>query len=141
MKKILLSGLSILLLTGLNLSAQRHIAGLKVKADTLKADSIEYKLIVFDPGFDSWLVTKPSMNYYSNDYYRIKNKFYVTEWNYRYSLPLKFGSRYDSRIEYDPAIDYGLELNYRLYYYFLYFEEKNHTKLLDSPNSISRRFP
>lgn len=130
MKKILLSGLAILLLTGLNLSAQKPDAAIKMKADTLKADSIEYKLIVLDPGFDSWLATRPPMSYYSNDYYRIKNKLYVTEWNYRYGLPLRFGSIYDSRIEYDPAIDYGLELNYRLYYYFLYFEIKNHLSLL-----------
>ena len=37
---------------------------------------------------------------------------------------------YDNYIDYNPDADYGMDLNYRLYYYFKYFEETNHVKLL-----------
>ncbi len=36
---------------------------------------------------------------------------------------------YDSYIDYNPNIDYGLDLNYKLYYYFRYFEEKHGIRL------------
>ncbi len=36
----------------------------------------------------------------------------------------------DSYIDYRPNIDYGLDLNYKLYYYFKYFEERNNIRLL-----------
>jgi hypothetical protein len=100
----------------------------KVKADTVSADSVEYKIIILDPGFDTWLVTQPSMNFYSKEYYEFKNRRYVTEWNQRY-LHQRDTADYDSYIDYDFTKDYGLELNYKLYYYFKYFEETNGVSL------------
>jgi hypothetical protein len=97
-------------------------------ADTVSVDSIEYELIILDPGFESWLLTKPSKQYYSKEYYEYKNRLYVAEWNYRYST-IKNHGEYDSYIDYEPEIDYGLDLNYELYYYFKYFEETHGTKL------------
>jgi hypothetical protein len=130
MKKSIFIGLVILVAFQLNGYSQKNKNQARVMPDTIKIDSVEYELIVLDPGFDSWLATKPPENYYSKDFYELKNNLYVTEWNYRYDSPQKFGSLYDSRIDYDPFIDYGLDLNYRLYYYFLFFEESNHVKLL-----------
>jgi hypothetical protein len=101
------------------------------KADTLRADSLEYKLIVIDPGFESWLATKPSKLFYSQSYYEQKNRLYVTEWNHRY-MTYHGRVRYDSYIDYDFRIDYGLDLNYKLYYYFRYFEEKNNVRLINT---------
>jgi hypothetical protein len=62
---------------------------------------------------------------------RYKNRLYVSEWNYRYTT-IKNHGEYDSFIDYDPETDYGLDLNYKLYYYFKYFEEKHGTKLYPS---------
>jgi Family of unknown function (DUF6146) len=101
-----------------------------LKADTLSADSLEHRLIIMDPGFDVWLATKPPKEFYSNDYYAQKNRFYVTEWNLRY-VTLHNSDLYENYIEYNPKIDYGIDINYKLYYYFRYFEETNHVKLLD----------
>ena|ERR1035437_3900761 len=106
-------------------SEQRHL-----KADTLSADSLDHRLIIMDPGFDGWLATKPPKEFYSNDYYAQKNQFYVTEWNLRY-VTLHNSGLYENYIEYDPKVDYGIDINYKLYYYFRYFEETNHVKLLD----------
>ncbi len=106
----------------------------RLKVDTLKLvnDSLEYELIITDPGFEGWLVGKPSINYRSDTYYRSKNNLYVIEWNSRFLNPLKYGLIYENYIDYDPRIDYGIELNYKLYYYFRYFEEKNRVVLVPS---------
>jgi hypothetical protein len=100
-----------------------------LKNDTISADSVEYSLIIIDPGFDTWLAAKPSKNFYSNNYYVQKNRFYVDEWNLRYTTENDNGL-YDNYIDYNPDADYGIDINYRLYYYFKYFEETNHVKLL-----------
>lgn len=96
-----------------------------VKNDTTAVeDSTKYELIVMDPGFESYLVTQPSPNYYSQQYYETWNQQYVTEWNYRHNNPLTYGSFYETRIDYSPHEDYGLELNYRLYYYFQFIKDE-----------------
>jgi hypothetical protein len=100
-----------------------------LKNDTISVDSVEYSLIIIDPGFDIWLAAKPSKNFYSNNYYVQKNRFYVDEWNLRYTTENNNGL-YDNYIDYNPDADYGIDINYRLYYYFKYFEETNHVKLL-----------
>ena len=110
--------------------SQGKTYGRAVKGDTITADSLEYRLIVLDPGFETWLLTMPPMNYYSNDYYMRKNRLYVMEWNQRYISSNQSGL-YDNYIDFNPQTDYGLEINYKLYYFFRYFEETNHLKLLD----------
>jgi len=88
-------------------------------------DSTEYELIVFDPGYETFLVTQPyPKNYYSNEYYKNWNIQYVTEWNYRYDNPGIYGNFYETRIDYDPSIDYGLDFNYRLYQYFQFIDKQ-----------------
>ncbi|TAL65515.1 MAG: hypothetical protein EPN88_09515 [Bacteroidetes bacterium] len=108
--------------------SQKKSNKFKVKADTVTVDSLEYRLIVLDPGFESWLATKPSKDFYSKDYYEHKNRLYVSEWNYRYRT-LQNSDLYETYIDYDSNTDYGLDINYKLYYFFRYFEEKNRIKL------------
>jgi hypothetical protein len=91
-------------------------------------DSIEYELLIIDAGFDTWLQTnrKPKW-YYSNDYLATWNYQYVLAWNERARNP-EFWNRYPDHpfileIDYRPNIDYGLELNYKLYHYFKYIEK------------------
>lgn len=87
-------------------------------------DSTEYELIIMDSRFQSWLATKPSVNFYSQPYYENWNHRYVTEWNHRHSNPIQYGDFYQTRIDYDQNTDYGLELNYKLYYYFRFIEKE-----------------
>jgi hypothetical protein len=108
--------------------SQNNKMKVNIKADTAAADSAEYRLIVLDPGFETWLANKPSKNFYSNDFYRMKNRFFVSEWNLRYMTANGSGV-YDNYIDFNPDTDYGIDINYRLYYYFLYFEETNHVNL------------
>ena len=100
--------------------------GIKEKVEIAPAeDSTEYELIVIDPGFETFLLTQPyPKEYYSNEYYKNWNIQYVTEWNYRHDHPGIYGDFYETRIDYDPSVDYGLDLNWRLYQYFQFIEKK-----------------
>lgn len=91
---------------------------------TTDNDSTEYSLLVLDPGFESYLITQPPANFYSQQYYENWNRQYVLEWNARNMNPLQYGGFYETYIDYDPFKDYGLDLNYRLYYYFQYIKDK-----------------
>ncbi len=106
-----------------------------VENDSIEeSDSTEYELVVLDPGFESWLATQPPKEYHSQRFYENRNTRYVIEWNQRHDSPLRYGDFYQTRIDYDPHIDYGLELNYKLYYYFRYIEKEYGIKLIESFN-------
>ena len=101
--------------------------------DTVKIvnDSTEYEIIIIDPGFDFWLksVAKPEW-YYTQSYLENRNRIYVPEWNYRVTQPQRYDPNlYEMQIDYNPNINYGLEVNYKLYYYFIYFQRKYNQRL------------
>jgi len=89
----------------------------------LKNDTTEYQLIIIDIGFESWLATQKPVDYYSNEYLRTWNIRYVTEWNYLYNSG-RYPEYIGSYVNYRSDTDYGIELNYKLYSYFQFFEEK-----------------
>jgi Family of unknown function (DUF6146) len=131
MKKTIFIILVILVAIRTDGFSQKKRDSYKVKADTVTVDSLEYELIVLDPGFEAWLATKPSKEFYSKEYYEQKNHLYVTEWNNRY-LSSQNNGLYETYIDYNYNTDYGLDINYKLYYYFKFFEETNHIKLLNT---------
>lgn len=91
---------------------------------------LEYEVIIIEPGFSSWLVTQKPMSYYSQSTLEIKNKFYVVTWNQRVLQPFNYSTDlYEMRIDYDSYVDYGLEVNYKLFMYFTYFQQKYKQKL------------
>jgi hypothetical protein len=99
----------------------------QAKSDSVtivQADSTEYEITIFDPGFESWLPghAKPRW-YYSNEYYRTKNIFLVSKWNNRVRQTMH-SEPYEYAIDYLSTIDYGLEVNWQLYWYFRYIENK-----------------
>ncbi len=92
-------------------------------------ESIEYEIIIIEPGFNTWLVTQPPKGYYGLSYLESRNQIYVTEYNYRVYAPGFDKKLYIQEINYDPTISYGLEVNYLLYNYFKFFEETYNQKL------------
>lgn len=120
---IYLIGLTIIFSTTFN--QQKQVKKSKYQAEIKQnSDSLEYELIIFDSGFETYLAKVPhSKDFYGNDYYRNWNIRYVSEWNLRASNPLKYGAFYESTIDYQASIDYGLDLNYKLYYYFQYIKD------------------
>lgn len=100
----------------------------QINGDTIRIanDSLEYEVIVFEPGFESWLQTQKPRGYYSKSYLEQRNQYNVIIYNSRvYSRP----RLYPQEIDYQPHIDYGYEVNYMLYHYFLFFEQKYNQKL------------
>lgn len=103
-----------------------------VVSDTLRIanDSLEYELIVIEPGFNSWLLTQPPRGYYSQSTLELRNNFYVIEYNTRVNSPSVYDPNlYPLRIEYDRAIDYGYEVNYLLFNYFQFFQQRYNQRL------------
>lgn len=95
-------------------------------------DSLEYEIIITDIGFESYLnsIAKP-INFYSKEYYETKNRFYVSEWNSRVLNPFKYRSDiYENQINYESSVDYGIEVNYKLFNYFKFVEYKYRQRLL-----------
>ncbi|HBL79010.1 MAG TPA: hypothetical protein DDZ79_03240 [Aequorivita sp.] len=107
------------------------------KNDTVRIanDSLEYEIIIVEPGFQSWLVSQPPRGFYGQATLEGKNRQFVAEYNNRVLQPNRFSRNlYAEQINYDPTIDYGYEVNYLLYNYFLYFQEKYNQKFIAGRN-------
>ena len=98
----------------------------KIEPDGNKAaqeDSVEYELLVFDSGFETWYMLQNSpARYRSQQYYENWNRQYVSQWNYLATQPRR-RSFFQSIVGYEPGVDYGFELNHKLFYYFQYVEQ------------------
>jgi hypothetical protein len=93
-------------------------------------DSLEYEIMIIDIGFTSYLATAKPMSYYSQNYLETRNRIYVTEWNIRARNLTRFDANiYENVIDYQPHIDYGLEVNYKLYQYFQFAQKKYNMRL------------
>lgn len=97
-------------------------------SDTVRIanDSLEYEIIIIDPGYATFLYSKARPEgYYSQSYLENKNQFLVSDYNQRVQQPFQYNSDiYVQEINYDPQIDYGYEVNYKLYYYFVYLSSR-----------------
>lgn len=103
-------------------SSQKGIVKLKPTDQVSVSDSNVYKLIVYDPQFESWFLTNYSpAKDHSNEYYHGWNNQYVSDWNYHFMLG-HFPRVFENYINYDYNTDYGIDLNRKLYYYFRYVE-------------------
>ena len=105
-------------------------AGSSDKQHTIISDSTQYEITIIDPGFDTWYLTNFSQTKdYSNAFYRSKNQVGVITWNDYYTR-----NRYHRVIEnyifYDNSVDYGIEVNRKLFWYFKYIEETFRIRLL-----------
>lgn len=95
--------------------------------DTLriKNDSLEYEIMIIEPGFYNWLATQQPRGYYGQTFLESRNQQFVQQYNYRVHNPLQFDPLlYQQEINYSFNIDYGYEVNYLLYNYFVYFQQK-----------------
>lgn len=102
-------------------------------SDTIRIanDSLEYEVIIIDPGFNSWINGRAfPRGYHSESFLETKNRIYVTQWNIRAQNPYQFDPNlYSMRIDYDPSIRYGYEVNYLIYNYFIYFQNTYNQRL------------
>jgi len=98
---------------------------------SISNDKLEYEIIIIEPGFSAWLAgTARSEGFYSQEYMEARNLIYVNEWNNRVRRPQQYRTGlYEMQIDYQPRIDYGYEVNYKLYNYFIYFQLTYNEKL------------
>ncbi len=95
--------------------------------DTVKIanEELEYEILIIEPGFNSWLVTQQPRGYYGQDFLERKNQQFVLEYNRRVMNFQQYDRNlYQQEINYEFNIDYGYEVNYLLYNYFLYFQQR-----------------
>jgi len=86
----------------------------------LQQQEEEYEILIIDPGFETWMITNSRpIWYHSPQYYRQKNILYVSDWNSKVHT-LRYRSPFTEEINYDPATDYGVEVDYQLFWYFKY---------------------
>lgn len=113
-------------------SAARSSDRQSVANDTLRIanDSLDYEIIIIEPGFYNWLVTQFPEDYYTLSFLENRNLFYVQEYNRRVINPNQYDSQlYLWQIDYQPNVRYGKEVNYLLYNWFVYFQRTYKQKL------------
>lgn len=120
--------------TGETANAEKTVAqgNAAVNNDTVRIanDSLEYEVIIIDPGFNNWLYSRAKpRGFYGQPYMENRNRFWVNEWNNRVINPQCYGDMYQMRIDYSPNIDYGYEVNYMLFNYLVYFQNANNQRL------------
>ncbi len=110
----------------------------KTKTDTEKAkdtirihnEELQYEIIILEVGFEAWLATQRPRWYYTQSLLENRNRYYVLEWNRRAGIPNQFDPLlYNQSINYQFNIDYGKEVNYLLFMYFEFFQQKYKQRL------------
>ena len=94
-------------------------------------DSLQYQIIVLDQGFNLYLntIAQPP-GFYSQNYLENKNIFYVSAWNLRVNNPFNFDPNiYENVIDYQSGVDYGYDVNYKLFNYFEFAQRKYRMRL------------
>ena len=89
-------------------------------------DRLEYEIIIIDIGFTAYLAsTAKPKGFYTQEYMENRNSIWVASWNSRAQSPSKYKTKiYENIIDYQSQEDYGYEVNYKLFNYFLFAQRK-----------------
>jgi hypothetical protein len=118
-------------------SAMKGTADTGVTNDTIRIanDSLEYEILIIEPGFNTWILTQPPKGYYGIPFLESRNRNFVYEYNNRVLNPQRYSViLYPQQINYEMGTHYGLEVNYMLYNYFLYFQKRYKQKFIGGRN-------
>lgn len=95
-----------------------------VQQDGAHPDSMEYELIIMDPGFYSWYAGRNlGEGYYTLLYLENWNRQLTIQWNSTLFSGRR-GCSPEVYLDYDSNINYGLTLNHELYHYFWYVQDQ-----------------
>ena len=90
-----------------------------------ESDTLEYELIIIDVDFDSWFLRNSSpIGFYNEHFLESWNRQLVSQWNNAIVTHPNRDCRPTTYLDYDVDIDYGKELNYKLFYYFKFMQER-----------------
>ena len=117
----------------INVTDEEKATFKQIVGDTIQIanEETEYHIIIIEPGFNTWLksIARPE-GYYSQSFLESRNQILVINWNQRVLQPQRFSTNlYEQQIYYNSSIDYGYEVNYKLYNYFVYFQRKYKQRL------------
>lgn len=102
-------------------------------------DSTQYELLVFEPHFEAWYAFQNSpAQYHSQAYYELWNKRYVLAWNLK-AMDFRANKNFETIVGYEYTIDYGFELNHRLFHYFMYVENVLKIPIVENGPHFFRR--
>ena len=110
---------------------QSNTSKTKEEPVVIANDSLEYEIIILDNGFNFYLssIARP-VGFYSQNYLENRNRLYVSIWNSRVNMPSIYDpSIYANNIDYNPNIDYGYDVNYKLFNYFEFAQRKYKMRL------------
>ena len=127
MSKVIVTALLLLLVCACSPVNETSRSAERLSGDTL--DSTEYAVLVIDPGFDQWyeISYSPALDR-TDSYYRARNLEGVARWNAYYNAGT-YPDVIDSYIDYRPEGKYGIEVNRKIYWYFLYVKKTYGIKL------------
>lgn len=132
MKKIFF-WIGIIILIAACSSQKNVVQGPQVEREETAEDSVEYDLITFDTQFETWYAMHDSPAFYrSKQFYESWNMQYVSAWNNNANDPRK-NRFFETIVGYNPTVDYGFDLNHKLFYYFQYVENVLNISIM--PNS------
>lgn len=90
----------------------------------VQIDSTQYEITIIDTEFDTWYLMNYSQSKdHSNEYYRSKNQVGINNWN-NYFNRGRYARVIENNIYYEYSVDYGIEVNRKLFWYFKYIEEE-----------------
>lgn len=106
-----------------------HKAGSSDTKTSIVIDSTEYEITIIDSEFDLWyqLNYSPAKDR-SNEYYRNKDQIGVINWNDYYNRG-KHSRVIENYLYYTNSIDYGIDVNRKLFWYFKFVEDKYSIRL------------
>ncbi|TQD40163.1 DUF6146 family protein [Haloflavibacter putidus] len=85
---------------------------------------LTYEVLIKEPGFIAWKKNQPQINTYKLGFLKEKNTDFINNFNKRVDNSEYDKELYLSEINYDENREYGKEVHYNLYNYFIYFQEK-----------------
>ena len=136
MKRFFYATIACVILMACNTTKNKTIrtnAVAEAKSDTISIsnDELEYEIIIIEPGFSTWLETRARPEgFYSQEFLESRNAHFVTAWNNRVLNSSQYSPNlYEMQINYQQGTDYGYDVNYKLYNYFIYFQQKYNQQL------------
>lgn len=104
----------------------------EINGDTIRIanDTLEYEILIIEPGFNQWLLsTARPRESFTQGYLEARNRRMVANYNNKAYGTIENRDLYPQPINYEPHINYGFEVNYLLYNYLLYFQQRYRQRL------------
>ncbi len=109
----------------INLESSLALATDTLKLEPTNGEGEEYEIVILDPGFDSWFSkNNKSPGFYEKSYLERWNQRLVQQWNMLIGTSLPRGCTPSMYIDYRKDVDYGLEVNHKLFFYFWYVHQQ-----------------